>query len=260
MDYNEYIDYVAVVNDVLLDPDKLKMAQEIWRDEVAAETMSRNHERTPFQLRTSDAGRCMRELWAEMHGERDLPESPETLLMKLHQGTLSGAWVACLLKSGLRDKYCVELEKEIVFPDGRTGHADIAVYQNPFSESQKCLEVVDCKWTAWSGVVEAPEDRNPYQCLSTGSYALALGAPTFVILASSPAANYRCKKLNQYRYVTEQWKERIETEYMRLEYGLADDMPEGDPSADWRCKVCRFSACEKNKNKMKPAVLDTAAV
>lgn len=269
------IDYVKLIDGVLGDEKALEMANRNWR-KVAGDIYERNQERNG--LRVSDAGRCVRELWADYHSRLDIPESAKGL-QRMRDGQRSGAENACLIVAGIERwlPFYAKVEVEIL-DDGVPGHADVIVYDDTH-EPHIALEVVECKRTMWTGGVDAdfllkaaqqirdplkrenaiaaareaaPAEGKPFQCIQSAKYALGVGAPHFVIVTDAPATMPRNgPTMAAYRYATADWAIEVDAEYMRLDMALADEMPEGDPKEAWRCKSCRFAGCERNENPLR---------
>jgi hypothetical protein len=236
--------------------------------QIAPIVLRRNHERKPGALRASDAGRCSRELWADLNGKLDLREDAKGAL-RMDNGTLMGAWFACLLKVGLeavRPELLVELELTVEH-DGTPGHVDATIDEvfvddehEGFRETQAAVEF---KWSAWTG--DWRGDCKPFQRDQSGKYGLATDAPQHLVTiyyASSPDRLYIKNEgwiegnyLVTHAFETAATEPQVEAEYARLSKALAIEMPEPDPPEGWRCKVCRFSLCDRNRNPLKPQSL-----
>lgn len=187
-------------------------------------------------VRASDAGRCLRELWADVHDLLDLPQEIEGQLNRLDIGTVMGAWFGALFTAGLpaiTDFHCT-LEEEITHEE-IPGHADVVVYLGDTP-----LQVIDFK-SNYSRVQGAAK---PHQCLQVARYALGKGAPIFSIFTMTPATG--SPMYRQDDFTTADWEMQVKMESERLKSALSDDMPAANPPEAWRCRFCRFAACERN--------------
>ena len=238
--------YAALLDDTIRADAGLKWAA------VAADVLSRNHEREPGALRISDAGRCRRELWAELNGKRDLRDDPEGLLSRMNLGSLDGAWIACLLAAALEAKQYVARVEITLEHEGVKGHCDLGIY----SKALVPLRLIECKMSMWTGAHDGPK---PYHISQSGKYALGGGFPEFQVITHFPATQVRWDKTIGARvsephifpsdvFRTDDYVAIVTKEYERLRGALAKEMPEGDPAEDFRCRSCRFSACERNAN------------
>jgi hypothetical protein len=248
-------DVRSLIYGALLDEKLLADAQRRWK-EVAADTLSRNHDRAPGTLRASDAGRCQRELWADLNGKRDLPEDPQGLL-KMNGGSLMGAWLACLLAAAVEAKgYAADVEVETEH-EGVSGHCDLVIGENnTASEEITPLLVIEFKWSAWSGAHDGPK---PYHITQAGKYALAVGAPEFQIVQYFPSTQARWDKTIGAKvsephifpsevFRTDDYAAIVAKEYTRLRGALSVEMAIDDPAESFRCRSCRFSGCDRNTN------------
>jgi hypothetical protein len=257
------IDIRAAIEKTLTDAELLSRAQ-FYHSEIAGEVLSRNHERKNGGLRASDAGSCSLELWADINGKLDIPESPKGLL-RMNNGSLVGAWLACLLKAGLEDASSnaifVECERTVLH-DGIPGHVDATLFVGDEDGGSKVLATVEFKLSAWTG--DWRGDCKPAHRIQSGKYALAESAPQhFVVVyyASSPDRIYdKAAKewfngewLVVHPFSTEETEFDVALEYERLRAALSKDAPEADPPEAWNCKYCRFSKCPRNKNPNRPA-------
>jgi hypothetical protein len=243
----------SLIEQALLTESTLDRAASLW-SACSAQVLSRNHGRANGTLRASDAGRCAREAWAEIHGKRDLPEDAPGIL-KMNTGSLVGAWLACLLGAALVEKgYAAHLEMALE-RDGITGHADLMVSKIVEGHCEPEL-IVEFKFSAWSGKHDGPK---PYHIIQAAQYARMVGAPCFVVILYYPSTQARFDKVIGTRvsephiepsqiYVTSEWIGETEKEYARLRKALGDEIPEGDPQEAFRCRSCRASFCELNKN------------
>lgn len=251
----------ARVEQALLDEQTLAVARRKWT-EVAIDVLSRNRDRTPGYLRASDAGRCSRELYADVHGLLDLSESPEALL-KMSHGGLIGAWLACLLGAAFEAEGYGAHAEVAMDRDGISGHADLFVTRSVTDALGTHAEptlVVEFKFSAWSGKHDGPK---PYHLVQAAQYARMLGAPQFIVVQYYPATQARFDKVIGAKvsephlepsqvYETKDFLAETDAEYARLRKGLGDATPDPDPSEAWRCRSCRFSGCDRNENALNP--------
>lgn len=188
-------------------------------------------------IRASDAGRCLRELWADVHDMLDLPQELEGQLNRLDIGTIMGAWYGALFAAALPviTDYTCTLEETITH-DEIPGHADVVVYLG-----DSALQVIDFK-SNYSARSAGP--AKPHQCLQVARYALGKGAGLFSIFTLTPATSSPMYRQDDFN--TGDWSQAVEMETQRLRAALADDMPAANPPEGWRCRFCRFSLCEKN--------------
>jgi hypothetical protein len=247
----------AAIENALRDDALLQRARE-YHAEIAGDVLLRNHERAPGSLRISDAGSCSLELWAKLNDKLDIPEEPKSFL-RMNNGSLMGAWLACLLKAGLEKAHDWRtLLETTVSHDGIPGHVDATV----LSGLMACEATVEFKLSAWTG--DWRGDCKPAHRLQSGKYALAERAPQhFVVVyyASSPDRIYdKATKewfagewLVVHPFTTEETEFDVALEYERLRAALSKDAPAADPPEAWNCKYCRYSKCERNKNPNRPA-------
>lgn len=225
--------------------------------------------------RVSDAGRCALELYSLFHGLQNLPDDGVNLIAKLDNGTMFGWWLAALEAIAIEealgaDRVHCHFEQELVFGGVVPGHADLGVYLD--GEPWWLLEN---KSTYSSFPIDPPHLHAPYQPLQAGAYALEGGYPNFSIVTIGPAvqskwdkelkARIEFPKLVQNDYVTSEWEHRVRAEIDRLvDIANADQPPspdlnavwrvrnkDGKPVESWRCKYCRYGACEKNENPLR---------
>jgi hypothetical protein len=240
------------------DEELANRVDELWRG-VCYELLSRNHHRKPGTLRASDAGSCSLELWADLNGKLDIPDSAKAKA-RMMNGTLMGAWLAACLTAGLevlRPELRTLIEN-VVQHDGIPGHTDATILSSVLTAEA----TVECKWSAWTG--DWRGDCKPAHRIQSGKYALAESAQQhFVVVyyASSPDRIY--DKANKewfagewlvvHPFSTEETEFDVALEYERLRAALSKDAPEADPPEAWNCKYCRFSKCPRNKNPNRPA-------
>lgn len=237
------------------DPTIRRLAAEIFPDAVA-KALADEHTRTPGRIRASDAGRCVRELWADIHNKLDLPIDATTQLSRFDIGTFYGAWLACLLKASLESRdpnirVAVEVETERA---GITGHADAIICQcssqlaMPQPEDFKPIYVAEFKSTYGKSNKKLPSDDKFYQVAQVTDYALAYDVPMGGVITFAPAAWPAEDRFTFEDCDPAVYELRTDIEYQRLQAALLDEMPDGDPEQPWRCQSCRFSKCELNKN------------
>ena len=218
--------------------------------------------RTPGMLRGSDNGRCVRELWADIHDKMDLDVDFDTQLTRFDSGHLFACWIASLMAVAIDDTmpdgYTTVLE-QVTRHEDMTGHIDVLLRK---VERTGLDGNRDWKWMTehlWEikttyGIGKNVKEPALYQRLQAASYALGEGVPTFSIITLAPA-NY-AERFHQFDFVTDDFRTTVSAERVRLRAGLLDEMPEGDPEEKWRCTSCRFTACELNKNPLKFALLE----
>ena len=200
-------------------------------------------------VRASDFGSCRLALWAEMHDLNDITRDPiDDSLTRLDVGALMGAWLGALLEQGaVDDGWNVALEYT---PVGG-GHIDALLCHNPQGEAID-HHVVEFK-TGYD--TAAPKADSMAHQLQAAKYALATDAARFTLCYVKVAAP-KGKRIAQFTFDAEPYRELVAQEIKRLESAFGDDAPDPDPLEVWRCYTCRYGACSKNKNKAKA---DTAA-
>ena len=223
---------------------------------AAATALGNDHSRKPGTIRASDAGRCVRELWADLHGKLDLPQDASTQLSRFDIGTLYGAWLAAILKATLEKEDAnirVVLEVEVT-RQGVTGHADAIVCRclpallNPQPEDFKPIYTCEFKSTYGKSNKKLPSEDRFYQVAQVTHYALTYKSPMGGVITFAPAAWPAEDRFTAEDCDPAVYELRTDLEYARLAAALLDEMPDGDPDQAWRCQSCRFSACERNKN------------
>lgn len=246
------INYVDLINEVLLDDAALARADELAAQQFA-ESYRRKHDHGGH-LRISDAGECVRRTWARVHDAEDIPENARGL-RKMRDGSRSGVETACLIVAGI-ERFHADLgarcEVDVDY-NGIPGHADVIVY----TAGPKAIEVVECKRTGgyWAPTKAnpegpTPESKAPWYITQACAYAQGVGAETFVILVDTPADHGT--DLRQFRYYTDEWRFDTAVDFDRLAPALLDEPPEGDAREDFRCVSCRFSNCGRNENPLRP--------
>ena len=156
-------------------------AAQHWR-EVAPTLFDPHSKRNG--LRVSDAGACVRTLWNEVHGVTEKAFPADVQLFNLDDGTLGGAWWACLLAASLEaDGYAVELEPEVEH-DGTPGHIDLYYHEPEWTKDLGEAGVVEFKRTNWTGALEPKR----YHILQAAKYAAAKGCDDFAIVTVGPAS------------------------------------------------------------------------
>jgi hypothetical protein len=227
-------------------------ASELWKKH-APSLFDPHDER--HGLRVSDAGACVRALWNEVHGVTEKAFPADVQLFNLDDGTMGGAWFACLLAASLEaDEYWVDLEPEVEH-DGTPGHIDLyfawlCVDGVPSVTPGYEPGVVEFKRTNWSGTLDHPEKSKRYHILQAAKYAAAKGVEDFAVVTVGPAA--RGAKMRADWFKTGDWQHAVIGEWMRLSAALGDNEPVGDPDAPFRCKGCPVIKCDRN-----PAFVDT---
>jgi hypothetical protein len=198
------------------------------------------------ELSSSDAGKCVLEVWAKLHGELNLPENHATELAKMDGGTMYGLRVACLFAASFEDEhpeYAVELEV-VSDHDGIPGHIDIVIAT---AVSRMPVWVIEIKTSFWPR--EFSGEQN-YHVLQAGKYALGQAVPDFSLFYVLPAQQ-KTKGVEppfhaQRDFATAGWADRVNAEYARLRAATSDAAPEQDVKEGWRCNSCRYGACPKN--------------
>ena len=225
-------------------------ASEIWK-RVSPTLFDPHDERTG--LRVSDAGQCVRALWNEVHTAPKVFE-PDVQLFNLDEGTLTGAWFACLLAASLKaDGYLVELEPEVSF-NGTLGHIDLYFQaEAPLTRLKLGLPpengVVEFKRTNQSWSIKAPHEPNKsgetrrYQILQLMAYCAAKGVNDGAIVTIAPSWD---GKMRVDWYDLDLWRDAVSGEQMRLSAALSPVEPEGDASEAFRCRGCPVIACPRN--------------
>jgi CRISPR/Cas system-associated exonuclease Cas4 (RecB family) len=203
-------------------------------------------------IRGSDAGRCVRALWAHLHQKIDIPQNFKTQLTRFDLGTEFGKIAAQRFMQGYLTQNptngvvpSISLESEVEYL-GIKGHIDILIQL-----ADNTMHVIEVKTNYSMRPLEPPPQ---YQRLQAAFYALAVGAPAFSIYTVGPAVTKDGRWERTDTYETAEYKDAVEAEYKRLGAALLDDMPEGDPKEPWRCQYCRFGACEKNVNPLKDLI------
>lgn len=240
------LDLIETIRKASDNPDLTHLAAAMAGNAITA-AFQATHDRKPGALRGSDAGGCVRAVYADVHDLLDIPDDYDSKLFKMNGGTMSGAWLAALLAVGLEtdERYQVSLEHEIDEHDF-TGHIDALIYRD---EKPWC--VVEMKATFVNGAPKAPDDPykngnvRTYQIIQAAKYAAYVGAPYIAVVTSSPGG-MRC---DWYDYAA--WEDAAVEDTARLMDALGPTMPAGDPRETWRCNVCKFSKCESNKNALR---------
>ena len=251
---NAPLDLIPLIRNACVDKKLREDARIIWRT-IAKNLFEEKHRNG---IRISDSGRCILELWSELHGKLDIEEDPDLQLTRFDIGTLYGARIACLTAAAIEaahpDWDCV-LEADVAV-DGVPGHIDILVRMRDLDLTP--LLVIEIKSTYWSGALDDPYIRAPYQVHQAVSYAEGKKAPWAVILTVGPAVHgsyskalkafVKPPKMRQDNYETHVHAPAAHREIARLKAALSPHPPEADAKEKWRCDSCRFSACERNKN------------
>lgn len=260
------IDYADLVKRVSGDDDAMGYFRELWAQYAPRAFDERK--RRPGKLRVSDAGDCALQKWYDIRGELDIPDDYESVDSRLEAGILDGMKTSCKIAAALLAWFW-PLTARIEVPiddEDVPGHADVVVYAEP-----DAIEVVECKLTFTTKAIMDPTepdkkgDTHEYWCLQAAKYALAIGAPSFVVLVHAPCT-WHGPRRRQFRYETELWRERVITEYARLDRATWETKPKADPTESWRCEYCRVSTihCERNVNPRglvgQPTILDDGTV
>lgn len=245
---NGHINVVACIEAAVLDKALSAEAEVEWRS-VAADLLSRNDERTG--LRTSDAGGCVLSVWATIHDELDIPDSPKGLL-RMANGKLMGALLACYAVAGMRKLYphlsCVVEPK--VMHDGIPGSVDLLAR---LALDLEPVETVEFKWVA--STFARNECKDSYR-LQSGKYALGAAAPRHQVVVYYAALpdSARGKWIGDvpvlwpHFFQTEETRLEVEADFIRLQPATDSIEPEPDAREDWMCRYCHYSGCERNVN------------
>lgn len=236
----------AAIERGIRDPEVRRNAAAIYAKSSKAALENEHSRKTP--IRVSDAGRCVRELWAEINGFQDIPVDLATQLTRFDLGTLYGAWLAAVLKATLESEggYFVALEMELA-RQGVVGHADALVYVDNGSSLSPDL-AIDFKSTYGKWNNEEPGAKRPYQVIQVTNYADAAKFPRATVITIAPASQPASNRMRADDYDPAEWLPRVDDEYTRLRGALETMRPDGDPDAPWRCVSCRYSTCPANKN------------
>jgi hypothetical protein len=233
---------------------------------IAPGLLGAKNDREPQRLRASDAGRCSRELWADLNGKFDLLDTTKGLL-RMDNGSLMGPWLACLLKAGLELEFFVELEPNVMHA-GVSGHVDAIIdtvqVEGELQGRYETIATVEFKWSAWTG--DWRGDCKKFQRDQSGLYALATLAPQHFVVIYYAASPERLPVKGEgwidgsylvvHPFSTAATEREVNLEYERLAKALAAEMPEPDPPDAFRCKSCRFSLCERNPHHDVEATLE----
>jgi hypothetical protein len=244
------IDIAARIRAAALEGSPLRAAaSEIWK-RVSPPLFDEHEERTG--LRVSDAGRCVRQLWNVLQ-DGEPPRDPDVQLFNLDDGTLGGAWHACLLAASLEyDGYGVELEPTVEH-DGTPGHIDLFFDAFPaIPGAAENRAVVEFKRTNWTGVLGDPEKDKRYQVLQLMKYCAAKGVEDGALVTVAPAS--RSGKMRVDWYKLGDWQHAVIGEWLRLSAALGPIEPEGDAAEKWRCRAssCPVASCPRNENYAEP--------
>lgn len=226
--------------------------------EAAAKALADEHTRAPGKIRASDAGRCVRETWADLHDRLDLPQDATTQLSRFDIGTIYGAWLASILKATLESEDVnVRVDCEVAIErHGIPGHVDAIVMRCdgalllPKFDDYRPDITVEFKSTYGLKNKELPSEKKFYQVAQVTHYALEKEhkSDRAAIITFAPAAWPVEDRFVFEDIDPEVYELRTEMEYARLAPALLDEIPDGDPDAKWRCSGCRASWCEQNTN------------
>lgn len=239
-------DVVAAIERGIQDPAVRREAAVIFA-ETSQAALANEHNREPGKVRTSDAGRCSLELWAELHGKQDVDVDVATQLTRFDIGTIYGAWLAAVLKAELDGcGYHVLLEADIT-RNGVTGHADALVYGLPDMSPEIAAEFKSTYGNKQRGAL-------PFQTIQVVNYALAADFPRATVVTIAPASFPAENRLRHDDYDPAEWQRQVDAEYSRLSRATGDLPAPADPDAPFRCRSCRYSACSKNTNPFARAI------
>ena len=211
-------------------------ASAIWK-RVAPTIFSQNHERNG--LRVSDAGNCVRQVFAKVNGTPESFES-QVYLFNLDEGTMTGCWWACLLAASLEaDFYRTALELEVSY-EGTPGHVDL-YYELWTATEHIDRGIVEFKKT---GSWKAAPQR--WHVLQLCTYLAAKGVEDGAVVSIAPAA--KVDKVAVTWYKLSEQREAIEAEWARLSAALGPVEPVEDVNTNerFRCKGCIVKACTLN--------------
>lgn len=224
----------------------------------------------------SDVGRCSLEYAADVHGLLDIERNADEQTM-LDDGTIRGAWLGALLTAGAASEdapFRCFLEANVVYRE-TPGHVDVlvqwAAVEHPTNPNMRAFEIVEVKTTSASGAIKPPDARKLYQCLQGGLYGLSelgpvapVAAERFTIItqavnAGSNKQGVAYPTLAQHTYETLDYKPLVDAEIDRLtslaalpaEALVEREKELADAIEDFRCKSCRYSGCQRNKNPMR---------
>jgi hypothetical protein len=218
-------------------------------------------EREPkTRISRSDCGRCALDVWAEIHGRYDLPDAK---FAPRDRGTLTGAWRAALLKVEIESRHddvLVALEHESDYR-GVVGHSDLIVCAKSDALLKQALWVWEAKDSA-AFTIRPPHEPgktvppNTHHVLQTALGALSVDAPDLMVSTFGPSAGADPpddKSENHSEYDVDSWKALVDEEIDRLRTAERKEPPPADPRFDYQCEGCRYSACSRNRNPLKPA-------
>jgi hypothetical protein len=217
--------------------------------------------------RASDCGRCSLEYASDVHGLHDLERDSDTRLM-LDNGSIMGAWLACLLGAAMKNPEDGSTPVTVLFEHETTyrgvkGHCDALVCY--LGEGRYLYDPVEFKTTRGGGEIKPAHERAPYQCQQTACYAAApeIRAERFTVITlganvGSSRAGMPYPKMRADSYVTADFLPELDTEIERLtrltttqRYDLLvpENMTElADATAPFRCASCNFGLCARNTN------------
>lgn len=250
VDFSIVIDVAERIRRAATDETLRAAASAIWK-RVSPVLFDKHDERDG--LRVSDAGQCVRSLWNEIHTAPKV-FTAEVQLFNLDEGTLTGAWFACLLAASLEaGGYRVELEPEVDH-NGTPGHIDL-FFEAQAHKTRAKLDlhsetgVVEFKRTNQSWSIKAPHEPNKsgetkrYQILQLMAYCAAKSVNDGAIVTVAPSwdGKMRCDW-----YELDDWRDAVAGEQMRLQAAVGPVEPEGDASEEFRCRGCPVLACSRN--------------
>ena len=253
-----------LIDVALRDKGSLRARAAEYFTELAFETMAGSDmERVPGTLRGSDHGRCVRELWADIHDKKDIPVDFELQLTRYDSGHLYALWMACCMKVGVEvtmPGFLLELEYESEYR-GVRGHIDallLSIHRTGLDDGTDYelvpRHVFEFKTNYQARKIGEPGD---YQLSQAVDYALGSSVPTVSVVIVGPSANGA--RFVQHNYFASDYQRTVDEDIDRMTLALGDDMPAGDPVESWRCSTCAFSACERNTNPLAYALLEVAS-
>ncbi len=240
------------------------MIREIY-DKHFAERIS---ERDDVALHVSDLGDCSRAVWARRNGKVQLTNDSDTL-RKFDMGLDIEDRVGAALR--MLDDYVIvaqhvhDLE---IRGASAEGHSDfICRHMTDHSKSF----IVEVKSTTFypkqvngkrTRVAPKPDEVQWHYRLQAASYALEQGFTRFCVLVICRESGMMAECWYKTEDYADEVRKMLAEKYALTKVGAP--MPEANPpiqslkrdGTSWRCRYCKFSACENNVN---PAALEVAA-
>jgi hypothetical protein len=243
---SEPLDVVAMIAAAAADPAQRLEARRAFTHLVNGGLLAGDQARQA-EIRPSDFGSCRLSLWAEIHGQSDIPRDPiDDRLTRLDMGSLIGAWEACLLLAHctVHSGWVVRLEFEPI--DG--GHIDALATSQATGEQVP----IEFKSSYDTGAIKDPlaKGGSRHHCLQLGDYATRteIDASRMILVYVKPAAK-KGSRIAQFELEAAPWAEAVVVERSRLAPALWDDPPTPDPQTFYACYTCRYGACPENKNR-----------